>query len=162
MFGMGTGGTPPLWSPGNNATSGVGSRQLCLSSKELCCRPCEELRCNSSGRVLSSAHSRKSVFCFSKVGGIRFGRRPNQGVSPRKVKHPGFLLQLLLQGVSKEYGQASRKISTGRLNTLPHLDRQPINQIISLVPSVCFKQRGWLILRGASHLDAFSGYPVRT
>ena len=37
-------------------------------------------------------------------------------------------------GINGEYGQASRKISTGRLNTLPHLDRQPINQIFSLVP----------------------------
>ena len=39
----------------------------------------------------------------------------------------------------REYGQASRKISTGRLNALPHLDLQPINQIFSLVPSVYLK-----------------------
>ncbi len=39
----------------------------------------------------------------------------------------------------REYGQASRKISTGRLNALPHLDRQPIDQIFSLVPSVYLK-----------------------
>ena len=64
--------------------------------------------------------------------------------------------------VSEKYGQAARIISTGRLNMLPCVHRRPINQIISLVPSVTLKVRGWLILRGASHLDAFSGYPVRT
>ena len=64
--------------------------------------------------------------------------------------------------MNKKYGQASREISTGQLNTLPHLHCQPINQIISLVPLVSLLEKGWLILRGASHLDAFSGYPVRT
>jgi hypothetical protein len=44
-------------------------------------------------------------------------------------------------GINGEYGQAARKISTGRLNTLPHVDRQPINQIVSLVPSVCLCRR---------------------
>ncbi len=72
------------------------------------------------------------------------------------------LLSYLLKGIVREYGQASRKISTGRLNTLPHLDRQPIDQIFSLVPSVSLLEMGCLILRKASHLDAFSGYPVRT
>jgi len=45
---------------------------------------------------------------------------------------------------------------------LPCVHLQPINQIFSLVPLVSLKERGWLILRRASHLDAFSGYPVRT
>lgn len=62
----------------------------------------------------------------------------------------------------EKYGQASRKISTGRLNTLLHLYRQPINQIISLVPLGALKTQGCLILRKASRLDAFSGYPVQT
>ena len=61
-----------------------------------------------------------------------------------------------------EYGQAARKISTGRLNMLPCVHRRPIDQLILLVPLVCLKQKGWLILRKASRLDAFSGYPVRT
>ena len=53
-------------------------------------------------------------------------------------------------------------ISTGRLNMLPCVYRQPINQIICLEPSVTLKVKGWLISRRASHLDAFSGYPNRT
>ncbi len=61
-----------------------------------------------------------------------------------------------------KYGQASRKISTGQLNMLPCLHFQPINQIISLVPSGVLKTQGYLILRKVSHLDAFSGYPART
>jgi hypothetical protein len=37
-------------------------------------------------------------------------------------------------GLIKQYGQASRLISTGRLNMLPYLDLQPIDQVIFLVP----------------------------
>ena len=83
-------------------------------------------------------------------------------VQKRPALLPYEATQWLRGGIVREYGQASRKISTGRLNTLPHLDRQPIDQIISLVPSVRLKRKGCLILRGASHLDAFSGYPVHT
>ena len=64
--------------------------------------------------------------------------------------------------VSEKYGQAARAISTGRLNMLPCVDRQPINQLFSLGPLGASRARGWFILRKASHLDAFSGYPVRT
>ena len=59
-------------------------------------------------------------------------------------------------------GQASRQISIGRLNALLRLHLQPINQVVSLVPSGGSNPQGWLILRWASHLDAFSGYPFRT
>ena len=65
-------------------------------------------------------------------------------------------------GPTQQYGQASRLISTGRLNMLPCLDLQPIDQVISLVPSVPSGGMGCLILRRVSHLDAFSGYPFRT
>ena len=47
-------------------------------------------------------------------------------------------------------------------NTLLYLHSRPINQIFSLGSLVVLKTKGCLILRGASHLDAFSGYPVRT
>ena len=39
-------------------------------------------------------------------------------------------------GSTQQYGQASRLISTGRLNMLPCVDLQPIDQVFSLVPSV--------------------------
>ena len=59
------------------------------------------------------------------------------------------------------YGQASRPISTGKLNALLHLHTRPINVVVYNGPlGDC--SRGYLILKEASRLDAFSGYPFRT
>ena len=52
--------------------------------------------------------------------------------------------------------QAYRTISTGRLNALLHVHLRPIDVV------VCHGPQGYLVLRGASRLDAFSGYPVRS
>ncbi len=52
--------------------------------------------------------------------------------------------------------QAYRAISTGQLNALLRLHLRPIDEVVYLGP------QGYLVLRGASRLDAFSGYPVRT
>ena len=54
-----------------------------------------------------------------------------------------------------------RYISIGQLNTLLYLHLQPINQLVFLV-SYQLNVVGYLILGWASHLDAFSVYPVRT
>ena len=54
-----------------------------------------------------------------------------------------------------------RLISTALLNTLLRLHMQPINLVVSQ-ESYPVNPVGDLILRGASRLDAFSGYPVRT
>ena len=54
-----------------------------------------------------------------------------------------------------------RRISTGLLNALLRLHIQPINQVVYLEPYP-LKGVGDLILRWASRLDAFSGYPVQT
>ena len=51
--------------------------------------------------------------------------------------------------------QAYRTISTGQLNALLHLHLRPIDEMVYL------GSQGYLVLRGASRLDAFSGYPVR-
>ena len=59
-------------------------------------------------------------------------------------------------------GQAARPISTGRLHALPRVDRPPIHVVVCDGPSGVSKDSGDLILGGASRLDAFSGYPVRT
>src|SRR5512145_974181 len=59
------------------------------------------------------------------------------------------------------YGQASRSISTGQLNRLPCVHTRPINVVVSNGPLGDCSQ-GDLVLRGASRLDAFSGYPFRT
>ena len=52
--------------------------------------------------------------------------------------------------------QAYRAISTGQLNVSPRLHLRPIDEVVYLGP------QGYLVLRGASRLDAFSGYPVRS
>ena len=52
--------------------------------------------------------------------------------------------------------QAYRTISTGQLNTLLCLHLRPIAVVVFHGP------QGYLVLRGASRLDAFSGYPVRS
>ncbi len=54
-----------------------------------------------------------------------------------------------------------RLISTGQLNTLLCLHFRPINQMVFLEP-YHLNGVGDLILGGASRLDAFSVYPVRT
>ncbi len=53
-------------------------------------------------------------------------------------------------------GQAYRTISTGQLNALLRLHLRPIDVVVYHGP------QGYLVLRGASRLDAFSGYPVRS
>ncbi len=58
-------------------------------------------------------------------------------------------------------GQASRPISTGQLNTLLCLHTPPINLVVYEGPLVAYA-RGVLVLRLASRLDAFSGYPFPT
>ena len=58
--------------------------------------------------------------------------------------------------------QAARLISTGRLHALPRVHRHayPRGGLPRTFRSL--KDSGALILGGASRLDAFSGYPVRT
>ena len=52
--------------------------------------------------------------------------------------------------------QAYRAISTSQLNALLHLHLWPIDVVVFHGP------QGDLVLKGASRLDAFSGYPVRS
>jgi hypothetical protein len=60
----------------------------------------------------------------------------------------------------KRNGQAARPISTTRLNVLLRLHLWPINVVVSDGPLEL--TLGVLVLRLASHLDAFSGYLFRT
>src|ERR1700760_2617529 len=54
-----------------------------------------------------------------------------------------------------------RPISTGLLRVSPLFQIRPINLVI-FQGSYSLKEMGELILRPASRLDAFSGYPIRT
>jgi len=57
--------------------------------------------------------------------------------------------------------QATRPISTSQLHTLPCFHLWPINPVVCWGPYRINSERD-LILRRASRLDAFSGYPFRT
>ena len=70
-----------------------------------------------------------------------------------QVVHRG--VWLLSQSVTGS-NQAYRTISTGQLNALLRLHLRPIDVVVFYGP------QGYLVLRGASRLDAFSGYPFRS
>jgi hypothetical protein len=84
------------------------------------------------------------------------------GVFPRRG-HQRFSLSCLglamIWGKSLAFAgsdQAYRAISTGQLNALLRLHLRPIDVVVFHGP------QGDLVLKGASRLDAFSGYPVRS
>ena len=62
---------------------------------------------------------------------------------------------------SMSRSQATRPISTSQLHTLPCFHLWPINPVVCWGPYRINSERD-LILRRASRLDAFSGYPFRT
>src|ERR1700722_7151050 len=62
---------------------------------------------------------------------------------------------------NKIRSQATRPISTGQLHTLPCFYLRPINPVVYWGPYQV-NPEGVLILKRASRLDAFSGYPFRT
>ena len=68
------------------------------------------------------------------------------------------LVYLRIFALQKYFRSSLRAISTGQLHTLLHFHLRPINQVVFLGPYLW----GNLILKGASRLDAFSVYPVRT
>ena len=105
----------------------------------------------SHGQAAVPSAKRRFTFVF---GMGTSGKPETEDRPPRPL--------VLFRERERQYGQASRLISTGRLNTLPCLHLQPIEQVVSLFPSGPSWGRGCLILRRASRLDAFSGYPFRT
>ena len=58
--------------------------------------------------------------------------------------------------------QVDGPISIAKLNALLRVHTQPINVVVFDGPSGGSSPQRELILGGASRLDAFSGYPVRT
>ena len=68
----------------------------------------------------------------------------------------GFAYLARLSLASTGSNQAYRAISTSQLNVLPRLHLWPLDEVVYL------GSQGYLVLRGASRLDAFSGYPVRS
>ena len=110
------------------------------------------------GVVLLSHANLRSII---DDGGLNCRVRNGVGCTPssRNAKTNSYNLELT-GGKESSTKQAARTISTGQLNASPHLHLRPIHQVVSLGPSAL--SRGELILRLASRLDAFSGYPFRT
>ena len=75
--------------------------------------------------------------------------------SKSDCRTPKQLFYFIKQPAS-ESNQAYRAISTGQLNALLRLHLRPIDVV------VFHDSQGDLVLWGASRLDAFSGYPVRS
>jgi len=60
------------------------------------------------------------------------------------------------------FKEATRPISIARLNPLRSLHLRPIDVVVYNGSFGGLKPTGYLVLGGASRLDAFSVYPVRT
>jgi hypothetical protein len=89
---------------------------------------------------------------------------------PPAPVHPGATAGAHTRGPSKLHSlptsgyqnpSSPRPISTGLLRALLRLQIRPINLVV-YQGSYSLKEMGELILRSASRLDAFSGYPIRT
>ena len=94
----------------------------------------------------------KATGNLSRPSGSR--REPGAFSGPSKLHN-------LPTNEHQKYPSSPRAISTGLLQTLPSFQIRPINLVV-YQGSYSLKEMGELILRSASRLDAFSGYPIRT
>ena len=137
---MGTGVSPPLSPPETSRQLPVGSSQLAVEEP--------------TGPQLRTANCQLPT-------PHRAERRQRQGRDFQGYELPP-TLDATLAGVIQEVEWSSpRLISTGGLHPLPDFHRQPIDVVLFHEPYPVFLVGG-LILRRASHLDAFSAYPFPT
>ena len=111
------------------------------------------LRRSTIGATALNGRVRDGIGCFARAKATRPGKK-RIGVAPF-----GAMLSKDAFGrspASSGSNQAYRAISTGQLNALLRLHLRPIDVVVFHGP------QGYLVLRGASRLDAFSGYPFRT
>lgn len=109
------------------------------------------LRRSTIGATALNGRVRDGIGCFARA----------MTTKPRKkhqiqVKLHCAALQIHKSLASTGSNQAYRTISTGQLNALLRLHLRPIDVV------VYYGSQGYLVLRGASRLDAFSGYPFRS
>ena len=74
---------------------------------------------------------------------------------------PDGFFSFISERISEKERKRPRRISTGQLNPSQGLHLRPIYPVVSRTPYFLY-ETGYLILKSASRLDAFSGYPVRT
>ena len=108
------------------------------------------LRCSTIGATVLNGRVREGIGCFTRAMTTKPRKKPFQ------VKVLCMLLIVRRSLASTGSNQAYRAISTGQLNALLRLHLRPIDVVVFHGP------QGYLVLRGASRLDAFSGYPVRS
>ena len=117
------------------------------------------LRRSTIGAAALNGRVRNGTGCFARAVTTRPGKRP--GV---QVRYTFVCLVFwcttssVICDASAVTGsdQACRAISTGQLSALLRLHLRPIDVVVFHGPL------GYLVSRGASRLDAFSGYPVRS
>ena len=123
------------------------------------------LRCSTIGATALNFRVREGTGCFACALATKPNKNParhfclaNQrfDLFRRSTSCPSFVYAFLVWLSFTGSDQANRAISTGQLNALLHLHLRPIDVVVFHGP------QGYLVLRGASRLDAFSGYPFRT
>ena len=90
------------------------------------------------------------------------GRRSNQlsHWAIMKVLHfQNYIHVDIFESCDQAFWSSPRPISSSQLHTLPHFHLCPIYLVV--FKGSYFFRMGYLILRGASRLDAFSVYPFR-
>ena len=104
------------------------------------------------------------------AGGLNFRVRHGTGCVPsaRVTCHLSsyFLMHIKRRKREKERSRTitrarPRRISTGQLHASQRFHLRPISPVFSRTPYSLIGM-GYLILKAASRLDAFSGYPFRT
>src|SRR3982751_6391442 len=138
---MGTGGTPPVWSP-EKRPAGGGGRAGRTGVGPIVCHT------HAVREWLSSLHDGSST-------GLRHGARTSRPVrSPRRPWRGR---------CGHGSGWSSRlAVGTGPLRRSPTVHFQPIDLVVFQEPSADCGPPGNLVLKRASRLDAFSAYPVPT
>ena len=117
------------------------------------------LRRSTIGATALNCRVRDGTGCFA----CAMTTKPKKSSDVVQVAYDLSLCMLLIMFHCKDLSlaftgsnQAYRAISTSQLNALLRLHLWPIDEVVYLGP------QGYLVLRGASRLDAFSGYPVRS
>ena len=149
VFGMGTGGTPPVWSPEKPPAGDQARRQ--------------SIGWSVTPAVLVGADS------WPTGGSRRDEWPPGMGMRRRlwidaigDDAPPGIRSSAVpLVGTGGRIGVVKRSaVRTGRLRRSPAVHSQPIDLVVFQEPS--HVRAGNLVLKRASRLDAFSAYPFPT
>ena len=80
---------------------------------------------------------------------------------PAVTREPHSGREPCMRARDRVWGQAARPVSTGQLHALRRFHFRPINPVVCWGPYQVDPEGGF-ILRRASRLDAFSGYPFQT